>query len=221
MNAKIISVVNQKGGAGKTTISMQLGGAFSILDNYKVLIVDADPQSSSTSWAAMSDENKPFPSTVIGLSVAGKKLHVEVKKLIQDYDIIIIDCPPAMESETPQSALIISDLGIVPVIPSPPDLWATVGIKQLINYIEPLNENLKKLLVLNMHQKNTTISKESFEAISEISLPLAKTSIGQRTAFRKSAAYGLTVFDLGKDANKAIYDITSLNAEIKNILEIN
>ena len=148
MIAKIISVVNQKGGTGKTTLSTQIASAFSVLHGKKVLLVDADPQGTATRWATTAEEDQPFPAAVIGLGMAGKKLHVEVRKHINDYDVIIIDCPPSIDSETPQSALIISDLVIVPVIPSPPDLWATVGIKKLIGYVEPLNDQLQKLLIL-------------------------------------------------------------------------
>ena len=220
MTCKIISVVNQKGGAGKTTLSTQLAGAFAVLDKYKILIVDADTQGSATRWVVTAEEDSPFPAAVIGLGAAGKKIHIEVKKHTKDYDIIIIDCPPAIESDAPQSALIISDLAIIPVVPSPPDLWATVGIKKLISYVEPLNENLEKLLVMNMFQKNTTVGQESNEALSEINIPVARSKIGQRTAFRKAAAYGVTVFDLGKEATKAINEITNLSKEIKQILKI-
>ena len=143
-----------------------------------------------------------------------------MKKHVSDYDIIIIDCPPAIESESPQSALIVSDLAIVPVIPSPPDLWATVGIKKLISYVEPLNEKLEKLLVMNMFQRNTIVGKESNEALAEINIPVARSKIGQRTAFRKAAAYGVTVFDLGSEASKAIAEITALVKEIEKIIKL-
>jgi chromosome partitioning protein len=77
---------------------------------YKVLVVDADPQGASVRWAASADDDKPFPSSVVGLSTDGTKVHREVHKFIGDYDIIVIDCPPAADSPVPQSALLVSDL---------------------------------------------------------------------------------------------------------------
>jgi hypothetical protein len=92
----------------------------------------ADPQGTATRWAASAEDEKPFPSAVIGLSAANEKVHREVKKFIGDYDCILIDCPPDADSPVPQSALLIADLALVPIIPSPLDLWAAVGIRQVI-----------------------------------------------------------------------------------------
>jgi chromosome partitioning protein len=148
MAAKILAVVNQKGGSGKTTLSMQLAGALARL-GHEVLVVDADPQGTATRWAASADEENPFPAMVAGLAAAGGKVHREVKKYTERCDYIIIDCPPAVDSLAPQSALLIADLALVPVIPSPPDLWASVGITKLIENARTVNEELLALIVLN------------------------------------------------------------------------
>ena len=97
MSAKIIAVVNQKGGAGKTTVSMQLGGAFGRRGK-KVLVIDAGPQATATRRAASAGDDKPFPATISGLSAAGDKVHREARKYVDDFDIIVIDCPPAADS---------------------------------------------------------------------------------------------------------------------------
>ncbi|MBV9226823.1 MAG: ParA family protein, partial [Acidobacteriaceae bacterium] len=128
MRAKIVSLVNQKGGCGKTTISMHIAGALaSRRGGKKVLVVDADPQGTATRWAASASDEDPFPASVVGLAAANTKVHREVRKFVNDYDFIIIDCPPAADSPVPQSALLITDVALVPVIPSPPDLWAAIG----------------------------------------------------------------------------------------------
>ena len=76
MRAKIIAAVNQKGGSGKTTLSMQLAGALA-RRGHEVLIVDADPQGTATRWAASAEDEKPFPATVAGLAAAAGKVHHE------------------------------------------------------------------------------------------------------------------------------------------------
>jgi chromosome partitioning protein len=218
MTCRIITVVNQKGGSGKTTTAMQLAGTLG-RRKHKVLVVDADPQNTAIRWSASADEAAPFPASVIGLDSSGKKIHQEIRKFIDDYDFIIVDCPPSIESAIPQSALLISDLAIIPVIPSPADLWATVGIKKLIELVMPLNEDLKALIVVNMCQANVTLSNEVSEALKEFELPIARTHIGQRTAFRKSAIYGQTVHALGTDATKAIEEVEAFATEILELLK--
>ena len=217
MEAKIITVANQKGGSGKTTVSMQLAGSLAKRGN-KVLIVDADPQGTATRWAASADEDKPFPANVAGLSAAGGKVHNEVKKYIHDYQFIVIDCPPAVDSPVPQSALMISDLVLVPVIPSPADLWAAAGIQKLIENISDLNEGLQSRLVANMCQPNTNLAKDALEVLNDFGITLSDSPLHLRTAYRQSAVFGGTVHDMGSQASAAIEEIDKLTNEVLNIL---
>jgi chromosome partitioning protein len=173
MTAKIIAVVNQKGGSGKTTLSMQLAGSIARRGK-KVLVVDADPQGTATRWAASADDDNPFPASVVGLSAANAKVHREVKKFVEDYDCIIIDCPPAADSPVPQSSLLIADLALVPIIPSPLDMWAAVGIRQIIQNVGDVNESLQSRLVLNQCQPKTTLTQESMEILPEFGIALAR-----------------------------------------------
>jgi len=217
MTAKIIAVVNQKGGAGKTTLSMQLAGTLGRWGQ-KVLVIDADPQATATRWAASADDEKPFPASVSGLSAAGSKVHREAKKFIDDYDYILIDCPPAADSPVPQSALLIADLALVPVIPSPLDLWASVGIRQVIERIKDVNEGLIARVVINQCQRQTALAKDTLEILPEYGIPLTKAILHQRTAYRQSAVYGGTVHDLGSKAAAAIAELDQLAEEVLGLL---
>jgi chromosome partitioning protein len=219
MTAKIIAVVNQKGGAGKTTTSMQLAGTIARQEK-KVLVVDADPQATATRWAASAGDDAPFLAHVIGLSAATEKLHREVKKFIDNYDVIIIDCPPAADSPVPQSALIIADLAIVPILPSPLDLWATVGIKQVIENARSINESLEARLLLNQIQPRTTLAQESMEVLTEFGIPLFKTELRQRQAYRQSAAFGATVHELLPKSKEAAQEMNSLYKEVADLLSL-
>ncbi len=217
MPARIIAVANQKGGSGKTTVSMQLAGAIARRGN-KVLVVDADPQGTATRWAASAEDEHPFPASVVGLSAASAKVHREVKKFIDDYDYIIIDCPPAADSPVPQSALLIADLVLVPLIPSPLDMWAAVGIRQVIANVSDLNEGLKSRLVLNQCQPNTTLTQETLEVLPEFGIELAKAQLRHRQVYRQSAVFGQTVHDFGGKASAAIEEMEALTSEVFEIL---
>lgn len=218
MSAKIIAVVNQKGGAGKTTVSMQLAGTFGRRGK-KVLVIDADPQATATRWAASAADERPFPATISGLSAAGEKVHREVRKYVEDFDIIVIDCPPAADSPVPQSALLIADVGIVPVVPSPLDLWASVGIGKVIENIRDLNEQLQPVIMVNQCQVNTSLAKEAMDVLPQFGIPVLKTRLHHRTAYRQSAVFGGTVHDLGPRAAQAIAEVDALTDEITKLLK--
>ena len=218
MTARIIAVTNQKGGCGKTTVSMQLAGALATARS-RVLVVDADPQGTAIRWSSSAPEDKPFPATVVGLSAAGAKIHQELKKLIEQYDWILVDCPPAVESKASHSALLVADLALVPIVPSPPDLWSAVGIREVITNVSSINQELQAVLLPNMCQVNVSISKEALEVLEEFGLPILKSRLHLRTAYRKSAVFGGIVFDLGKKAESATREIRSLRQEIRTLFQ--
>lgn len=217
MAAKVIAVANQKGGVGKTTVSMQLAGTLA-RRGYRVLVVDADPQGTATRWAASAQDEQPFPAAVVGLAAAGNKLHREVVKLAEGYDYVIVDCPPAVESMNSRGALLIADLALVPVIPSPPDLWASTGIARLIEDAGVINGDLRALLVLNLCQVNRVLLKDTLHVLQDFQLPLAKSQLGLREVYRQSSVYGVTVHEMGTRAETAVKEMNSLADEVLAVL---
>jgi len=218
MAAKILVTANQKGGCGKTTVAMQIGGTLG-RTGHRVLIVDADPQGTATRWAASSTDESPFPAHVAGLAAAGGKVHREIKKYLDSYDYILVDCPPAVESAVPQSALLVADIALVPIIPSPADLWAATGTRGLIERAIEINPALQARLVVNMLQSNTSMSKEVLEVLEDFGIPLTEAKLHLRTAYRQAAVFGGTVHDLGRDAAKAVREVETLVQEILDLVK--
>lgn len=218
MPAKILVTANQKGGCGKTTVAMQIGGALG-RTGCRVLIVDADPQGTATRWAASATDENPFPAHVAGLAAAGGKVHREIKKYLDSYDYILVDCPPAVESAVPQSALLVADIALVPIIPSPADLWAATGTRGLIERAIEINPALQARLVVNMLQSNTSMCKEVLEVLEDFGIPLTEAKLHLRTAYRQAAVFGGTVHDLGRDAAKAVREVEALVQEILDLVK--
>lgn len=218
MTARIIAVVNQKGGVGKTTLAMELAAVLARIGN-RVLVVDGDAQGTATRWASQAPDDAPFPAAVVNLAPAGRQLHREVRRFIDDFDYVCIDCPPAVDSPIPQSALLIADLALIPVIPSPLDLWAAVGIKTLVENAQAVNDSLTARLILNMLRRNTVMGREVATILAHFGIPLAQATLGLRVAYRHSASYGTTVAQLGADARSAAEEVTALATELLATLE--
>ena len=204
----IIALLNQKGGVGKTTLAVHLAEVLSRLDK-SVLLVDADPQGSALDWAAnRPDENPHFP--VIGLPKP--TLHRELPAIAKNHDFVLIDGPPRV-NELARAAIMASDVVLIPVQPSPFDVWAAKEIVDLLQEASTFKENIKSAFVINRKIVNTAIGRDVVEALSSYPVQVLKTSIGQRVAFAESAAQGLTVLQTDP-SGPASQEIVSLASEL-------
>jgi len=121
----IVSIQNQKGGVGKTTLAIHL--AFGLSGKSHVLLVDSDPQGSARDWAASRKDNLPFDLIAMDRPI----LHRDLPSLAKEYAYVIIDGPPRV-SEIARSAILASDLVLIPIQPSPYDLWAAQETVKLV-----------------------------------------------------------------------------------------
>jgi chromosome partitioning protein len=209
--SKIIAVLNQKGGAGKTTLSTNLARALQ-LGGEKVLLVDSDPQGSARDWnAAGNGELLP----VIGLD--RPTLAKDIQAIRDNQDWIIIDGAPQI-AELAVAAIKCADLILIPVQPSPYDVWACEDLVDIIKTRQEVaNGKPKAAFVISRVIKNTQLSKEIGEALEGYGLPVFKHFTSQRVIFPKSAATGLTVMD-ADESGEAAAEIRAIAQELKEFL---
>lgn len=207
----IIGLLNQKGGVGKTTLAIHLATAFA-LQKKRVLLVDADPQGSALDWAASRQEEELF--SVIGLPKA--ILHKNLPDMAADYDYIIIDGPPR-SYEVARSAIMASDYILLPVQPSPYDIWAAKEIVDLIEEAKVYKGDTKCAFVINRKITNTAIGRDVRDALSGYQIGTLDAAICQRVLFAESAASGSTVLEQAPTSSAA-QEIISLTTEILEAL---
>lgn len=209
MSAKVFSISNQKGGTGKTTLSMNF--AAGLARRGRTLLIDADPQGSAGQWSALASDQRPFPVSVI--AVAGN-LAREVNRFRQDYQYLVIDCPPTLETDTTRLAISVSDSILMPVLPSPIDLWASVRLAAVIEQAKLSNPNLRAHLVINQLEPRNALSRGMQQALAEFDIPSLKTGLRRRAIYRTSAIEGVSVFCLGKRGIAAAQEIESIIEEV-------
>jgi chromosome partitioning protein len=206
-----IAVLNQKGGSGKTTITTHLARAYQ-LQGHSVLLIDSDKQGSARDWRA-ADENNTTP--VIGLDRTS--LDKDIKSLGM-HDYIIIDGAP-QATEIALAAIRASDFILIPVQPSPYDLWATANLIELIHQRIGVTEGkLKAAFVISRLIKNTKIGEEVANVLNEFDLPVLHSRIVQRICYPNSASLGKTVFETERSKSEAILEIQSLAEEIQSMM---
>jgi chromosome partitioning protein len=202
----VIVVVGNKGGAGKTTLSVNL--AAGLARQSSTALVDADPQGSVLQWRAIAEDG------AVPVYEAVAELADQVTDLAQQYDHVVIDCPPSVHAPQTSTVLKTGDLALIPVQPSPVDLWATVHIERAITEARAINPALRALLVINQLETRTMLSRLVREALAEIALPVANTAVRRRAIFRNSALEGKSIFDMGRRGTAAVEELDQLIREI-------
>lgn len=203
----VIAFVGNKGGAGKTTLAVNLAAG---LARYaQTAIVDTDPQGSSLHWYANSDAVRVTP-----VFQAEPALLEQIEHLKSRYAYVIADCPPSVHAPQTDAILKMADVALVPVQPSPVDLWATVHIEQAITEAALINPALQAVLVVNQLESRGTLSQLIREALAEIAVPVAKTAVRKRSVYKASALEGRTVFDMGKRGAEAAEELDQLIKEV-------
>lgn len=206
MPAYIITVAQQKGGCGKSTLATHLAVAFSKM-GYSTMLFDTDPQGTTTHWHAQRKVND------VGLiATSGWRLTRDLSMAREANDIIVIDTPPHAEMDIKVSTRA-ADLVLVPIQPSPADLWA---VKETFNTVA--GESRNAMAVLNRVVFRANITQEIKDKLASMDVPVAETEIGNRVLFAASMETGMTVLDGFSNASEL--EIMNLVREIARKLGI-
>lgn len=205
---KIVAILNQKGGVGKTTIAVNLARALQA-DGASVLLVDSDPKGSARDWHAASDGEI---LKVIGLDRA--TLDKDIKVVSEAYEWVLIDGSPHLENLA-VAAVKCADIVLVPVQPSPYDIWASEDLIDIIKGRQSVTDGKPKAaFVISRQIATTALAREVREALDGYNLPVFKNGTFQRIIYAKSAAIGRTVLDTEPNSSASV-EINLIAKELK------
>jgi chromosome partitioning protein len=207
MLSKVITISQQKGGTGKTTLAVHLALAFIKYHNLKVAIIDTDPQGSLGKWFMIRTEKKKSDDNLTFKTASLWGAQYESKTLKKDHDIVIIDTPPKIESDA-RPAIEAADLVLIPMSASHVDFWATGAIVDIAK-----KANKKILIQINRSNQRSKLMTKTNDFIKSLDLSSTKTIIGNRQIYASSMGEGKTAVEKQKKGN-AVEEIKSLSEQI-------
>ncbi|GAB5388425.1 MAG: ParA family partition ATPase [Alphaproteobacteria bacterium] len=211
MVAPIITVAQQKGGAGKTTLVSHLASALCQGGSQSVSLMDIDPQGSLALWGQLRERHAVEPPLPVN-AVSGWKVENEAKAQARAHDLVIIDSAPHAQTET-KAAIRLSSLVLIPVQPSPLDLWATEPTVKMAR-----DARVPVMLVLNRVPPRARIVEALADQAAELGVTIATSRLGNRVAFAEAMMTGQTAIETHR-RSAAADDIRALADEIRTVLD--
>jgi chromosome partitioning protein len=211
----ILACLSVKGGAGKSTVAVNLAAEFQ-RRRRRVLLVDADPQGTCRVWAEIAVENGFQPPTVVAM---GKELHRpgQLDRFVDAFDVIVIDCP-GRDGAIVRAALMVSHIAVIPCGASPADAWALAQTLELLDEARVLRPELVPCVAVT-RKRHTSIGKSARADLAAAGVPVLATELGERVAYQQSMGEGRGVVHLSPTSNPAAREIRSLAEEILGLLE--
>lgn len=205
MAGAVITIAQQKGGAGKTTLAAHLALAWAA-SGHQVGVLDIDPQASLSTWFGVRQKPEGAPDIDVS-AITGWRVAAEVERQARQYDMVVIDSPPHAETES-RIAIRAANLVLVPVQPSPMDLWATRAILDVAR-----QEKVPALIVLNRVPPRAKLTDLMLAHLTALGVPVAQTRIGNRVALASALAIGRGINE-SDPSSQAAAEIKALAAEV-------
>lgn len=211
MAARSIALASLKGGCGKSTLAFNL--AAGLARREQVGLVDADPQGAVRHWLDWSADRAGDSALPEVYEAGGDPLGV-LAKAKRRHDWVVVDCPPSLDMVITGQILEKVDTVVIPVLPSPLDLWAGASTVEAVNTARQRNPALRAWLLLNQMEPSSAISRAMGEALASLDIPTLASVVRRRAAFRTAAVEGLSVYQLGARGREAAREMDQILEEV-------
>lgn len=212
----IYTIGGIKGGSGKTTIATNFT-VYLASRNRDVLLVDADDQETATDFTAWRNDRTDNNSGYTAIQLANDSVRTEVQKLSKKYDDIIIDTG-GRDTTSQRSALVVSDVYIVPFIPRSFDIWTLEKVVKLIREIKAVNPTLQPICFLNRTDTRGADNEEAASLLKEAAdINFIDAPLANRKSYSNAAANGMAVFEIRPRDPKADEEFFALTAQLLNL----
>lgn len=197
--------------------AMQLGGALG-LHGLKVFVVDMDPQNTATLWFHQAPAERPFPAEVISLSALKEAFLDKLEPILAKADVVLVDCPPSVESRVPWFSLMASDLALIPVIPLMDNIWASKQAEQLVLEARQIRESkgikdeLQAAYILSMVRRGKVLESCETALKKAAQISILKSKMSLRNAYPECQLFGCVVSSFGQ--SEATRELDALTKEI-------
>ena len=208
--AVVITVAQQKGGTGKTTLTANIASGFA--PSRRVALLDIDPQKSLGRWHSLRLKRLEQAAALAFSDISGWRLPAELDRLRRDHDVVVIDSPPQLDTDA-RVAVRAADIVLVPIQPSLPDVWAAEGTLNLAR-----EERRTAYLLFNRVPPASKLRDTIAADLATRRLPLLRSALGNRAGFAHAFAAGLGVTEAAPRSTAAA-ELRALLAELQELTE--
>jgi len=218
MAGHVLAVASLKGGCGKSTLAWNLAAGLARREGAeRVGLLDADPQGALThwaAWAAMGAERTEGRTGTVAVHAAGADPDAALVRVMRRHARVVVDCPPSLDMAVTRRLLARAHAVLIPVLPSPLDLWACARTAQAVAELRRDNPGLKAWLLVNQVEPGSALSRAMSRALAELEVPALASVVRRRAAFRSAILEGVSVYQLGARGREAAREIDQVLREV-------
>jgi chromosome partitioning protein len=211
MPGRLIALASLKGGCGKSTLAFNL--AAGLARSEKVGLVDADPQGAVMHWMDWA-EDRSDDEVLPEVCAIGDDPFETLADMSRRFSRVIVDCPPSLDMDLTGQILEKVDIVLIPILPSPLDLWAGASTVEAVQQARERNPKLRARLVLNQLEPASALSRAMSEALGSLDIPTLGCMVRRRAAYRTAAVEGVSVYQLGARGREAAREMDQILEEV-------